>query len=96
MSSTSPFCLVTLNMHTLGLLLVITILVTEVTWKWLPRFEKHTQYVWIMCGAAWGTLLAMREVMEPGFQWQEFAWPFFSVILFLTLHEVYRRVRRRS
>lgn len=96
MSSTSLFCLVTLKMIALAYTLLAAILVTEALWKWLSRFDAHTKYVWIAAGAIWGGLLAKNEVLEAGFQWQEFAWPFFAIILFLMLHDGYRKLRRST
>jgi hypothetical protein len=83
-------------MTVLAYTLLAAILLTEIIWKSLPRLSDYAKYIWIAAGAAWGGFLAKTEVLEEGFQWQEFAWPFFSVILFLALHEVYRKLRGRS
>jgi hypothetical protein len=76
--------------------IVLSIIITELVWRFIAAKPKIALYIWIAAGAAWATLVGKEQIQTPGFQWQEMAWPFFSVILFMILFEVYKKLRRHS
>lgn len=76
--------------------IVLSIVITEIVWRVSAATSKLAMYIWIFAGAGWATLIAKEQILTPGFQWQEMAWPFFSVILFLILFEGYKKVRGRK
>ena len=78
------------------LALVIAIIITELVWRFAAPTSKLAMYTWITAGGCWAALIAQKQILTPGFQWQEVVWPFFSVILFLILFEGYKKVRRRK
>jgi membrane protein implicated in regulation of membrane protease activity len=83
-------------MLSLVVCLALAILFTEIIWRYVDRLSPQVRYVWIGMGAAWAATLAMPYMMEPGFQWQELFFAFFSVLLFMFLQGFYERLRGRS
>ena len=77
-------------------LVLLGIILSEIVWRFVPSFTQQVKYIWVLAGVAWSVMLARRFHEEPGFQWQELAYGFFSIFLFLALNAGYGRLRRRS
>ena len=77
-------------------LVLFAIALTEIVWRFVSSQSSNVKYIWVLAGVAWSVMLARRFHEEPGFQWQELAYGFFSIFLFLALNAGYGRLRRRS
>lgn len=78
------------------LAIVLAIIVTEFVWRFSASTPKLARYAWIIAGGCWSALVAQEQILTPGFQWQEMAWPFFSVIMFMILFEGYKKLRKHE
>lgn len=76
-------------------LVLVAIALTELIWRFIPGFASNVKYIWVVAGVAWSVMLARPFHEEPGFQWQELAYGFFSIFLFLALNAGYEKLRRR-